>query len=115
MLLQMVYTIVCTLPAPILFYRSEKASAAFLICILTMSVWNGAGWYIEVFGRKFEKELDALRRELDAAKEVSTALDQSQNASGKQQSSTAGQSGASSAVGTGAMTPDENVNLLKTE
>ena len=41
MLLQMVYTIVCTLPAPIVFYRSSRASAVFLIMILTQSVWNG--------------------------------------------------------------------------
>jgi len=29
-----------------------------------VSVWNGGGFYIEVFGRKFERELEALRKEL---------------------------------------------------
>lgn len=101
MLLQMTYTIVCTLPAPILFYRSSRASAVFLLFILTMSVWNGAGYYVEVWGRRFEKELQALQKELDAAKEVSSALDSA---------GTGTVSGASSAVGTGAMTPDEPIS-----
>lgn len=75
MLLQMVYTIVCTLPAPIVFYRSGRASGVFLLIILTMSVWNGGCYYVEVWGRRFEKDLQALQRELDAAREVSSALD----------------------------------------
>lgn len=86
MLLQSVYTIVCTLPAPALFYRSSHASATFLIFVLTMSVWNGASYYVEVWGRRFEKELQALRRELEAAKEVSAVLD----AEGKPSSSSIG-------------------------
>jgi hypothetical protein len=32
--------------------------------IFSVSVWNGGGFYIEVFGRKFERELEALRKEL---------------------------------------------------
>ena len=34
-----------------------------------------ASYYVEVWGRRFEKELDALRRELEQAKEVSSVLD----------------------------------------
>ncbi|PWN30579.1 hypothetical protein BDZ90DRAFT_229596 [Jaminaea rosea] len=90
MLLQMVYTIVCTLPAPVIFYRSSFASATFLIFILTMSVWNGASYYVEVWGRRFEKELQALRRELEAAKEVSMALDSEGKPTGTTTSSNAG-------------------------
>ncbi|GJJ11729.1 hypothetical protein Clacol_005967 [Clathrus columnatus] len=31
------------------------------------NIWNGGGFYIEVFGRKFERELEALRKELAEA------------------------------------------------
>jgi len=41
--------------------------ATFLLFIFSVSVWNGGGFYIEVFGRKFEKELEALRKELAEA------------------------------------------------
>lgn len=30
-----------------------------------MSVWNGASYYVEVFGRRFEKELLALKQEME--------------------------------------------------
>jgi len=45
-------------------YESSFWSGAFLIFIFSVSVWNGGGFYIEVFGRKFERELEALRKEL---------------------------------------------------
>jgi len=35
--------------------------------LFSVSVWNGGGFYIEVFGRKFERELEALRKELAEA------------------------------------------------
>lgn len=63
--LQFVYTIVYTLPAPLLFYNSYKASATFCLSLILLSVWNGAGYYVEVWGRRFERELDALRREVE--------------------------------------------------
>lgn len=31
-----------------------------------MQAWNGASYYVEVFGRKFEKELEKLRREMES-------------------------------------------------
>lgn len=61
---QLIYAILTELPAIFVFYRSSFWSAAFLIFIFAVSVWNGGGFYIEVFGRKFERELEALRREL---------------------------------------------------
>lgn len=103
MLLQMVYTIVCTLPAPILFYRSPLASATFLLVILTTSVWNGASYYVEVWGRRFEKELQALQRELNAAREMSSVLDNSQR------QGTA--SGLATATVTGTSTPAPGVSV----
>jgi len=64
MLGQLVYAVVTELPAVYLLYDSSFWSAAFLLIIFSVSVWNGGGFYIEVFGRKFERELEALRKEL---------------------------------------------------
>jgi hypothetical protein len=61
---QLVYTILTELPAVYLLYDSSFWSAAFLLGLFSVSVWNGGGFYIEVFGRKFERELEALRKEL---------------------------------------------------
>lgn len=61
---QFVYSILTELPAIYLLYDSPRWSGAFLILIFAVSVWNGGGYYIEVFGRKFERELEALRKEL---------------------------------------------------
>ncbi|KAG1753674.1 uncharacterized protein EDB91DRAFT_1234105 [Suillus paluster] len=64
MLGQLVYSLLTELPAVFLLYDSPAWSGAFLIFIFSVSVWNGGGFYIEVFGRKFERELEALRKEL---------------------------------------------------
>lgn len=67
-----------------LLYDSATLSAIFLLIIFSVSVWNGGGFYIEVFGRKsvvftcfnhvlyssfvrFEREVEALRKELAEA------------------------------------------------
>ncbi|KAL5487883.1 hypothetical protein ACEPAI_5991 [Sanghuangporus weigelae] len=63
---QLVYTLAVELPV-LLLYQSSFASSTFLLLIFSVSVWNGAGFYIEVFGRKFERELEALRKELAEA------------------------------------------------
>jgi hypothetical protein len=59
-----VYGVLTELPAVYVLYDSAHWSAAFLLALFAVSVWNGGGFYIEVFGRKFERELDALRKEL---------------------------------------------------
>ncbi|KIK99702.1 hypothetical protein PAXRUDRAFT_465508 [Paxillus rubicundulus Ve08.2h10] len=61
---QFLYSILTELPAVYLLYDSPRWSGSFLILIFAVSVWNGGGFYIEVFGRKFERELEALRKEL---------------------------------------------------
>ncbi|KAG6833866.1 hypothetical protein H0H87_011800 [Tephrocybe sp. NHM501043] len=67
---QLVYGVLTELPAVFLLYDSPLWSGIFLITIFGVSVWNGGGFYIEVFGRKlfsilrFERELEALRKEL---------------------------------------------------
>ena len=47
-----VYAVLTELPAVFLLYDSSIWSGAFLILIFSVSVWNGGGFYIEVFGRK---------------------------------------------------------------
>ncbi|EGO01570.1 hypothetical protein SERLA73DRAFT_176932 [Serpula lacrymans var. lacrymans S7.3] len=64
---QLVYSVLTELPAVYLLYDSPFWSGTFLLLIFAVSVWNGGGFYIEVFGRKFERELEALRRELAEA------------------------------------------------
>ena len=84
---QLLYAILTELPAVYVLYDSPFWSNLFLVFIFSVSVWNGAGFYIEVFGRKwvfqfefivstvrsnslchrFEKELEALRKELAEA------------------------------------------------
>ncbi|KAF9535064.1 hypothetical protein CPB83DRAFT_227326 [Crepidotus variabilis] len=64
---QFLYAIITELPAVFLLYKSSTWSAIFLLIIFSVSVWNGGGFYIEVFGRKFERELEALRKELAEA------------------------------------------------
>ncbi|KXN86321.1 hypothetical protein AN958_10183 [Leucoagaricus sp. SymC.cos] len=61
---QLGYAILTEIPAVFLLYNSPVWSGAFLLLIFAVSVWNGGGFYIEVFGRKFERELEALRKEL---------------------------------------------------
>jgi len=64
---QLIYSILTELPAVFLLYGSPLWSEAFMFLIFAVSVWNGGGFYIEVFGRKFERELEALRKELAEA------------------------------------------------
>lgn len=64
---QFVYAVFTSLVPIFVLYDSALWSGAFLILIFAVSVWNGGGFYIEVFGRKFERELEALRKELAEA------------------------------------------------
>ncbi|SCZ88550.1 BZ3500_MvSof-1268-A1-R1_Chr2-1g04484 [Microbotryum saponariae] len=67
---QAVYTLV-TLLIPIFgLYDSKFWSSVYLLTLFAVSVWNGASFYMEVFARKFEKELIALRREFEAQQEI---------------------------------------------
>ena len=40
-------------PPAALYIHSPRATAAFLILIFSVSAWNGASFYVEVFGRKY--------------------------------------------------------------
>jgi len=71
MLGQFVYAVLTDVPPVFVLYDSPFWSGAYLLLILGVSVWNGGGFYIEVFGRKFERELEALRKELAEAQSKS--------------------------------------------
>ena len=49
---QLAHAIFTELPAAYVLYDSPSWSNLFLLFILSVSVWNGGGFYIEVFGRK---------------------------------------------------------------
>jgi hypothetical protein len=57
------YAMLTTLPCALWFWY-RWASAAFLISMFAWSVYSGATYYIEFFGRRFEKELDQLKKDV---------------------------------------------------
>lgn len=63
-LIQFGYQILTMLPCPI-WFRYKHACGAFVIFIFSWSAYNGATYYIEVFGKRFEKEVKHLRLEID--------------------------------------------------
>jgi hypothetical protein len=52
------------IPTPI-WYGSKVYSTIFLSLVFGWSVWNGATYYIDIFGRRFQKELEDLRAEVE--------------------------------------------------
>ncbi|KAL1311145.1 hypothetical protein AAFC00_001347 [Neodothiora populina] len=63
MVIQYLYALLTMLPCPIWFWY-RWASASFLMAVFTWATYNGATFYIDVFGKRMEKELDALRKEV---------------------------------------------------
>lgn len=51
------------LPCPIWFWY-RWPSGGFLAIVFMWSIYNGATYYIDVFGTKFQKELEALQRDV---------------------------------------------------
>ncbi|KAF2157090.1 hypothetical protein K461DRAFT_220215 [Myriangium duriaei CBS 260.36] len=65
MAIQYSYALLTMIPCPLWFWY-RWASATFLMSVFTWATYNGATYYIDVFGRRMEKELEALRREVRA-------------------------------------------------
>ncbi|KAI1771804.1 hypothetical protein F4818DRAFT_190191 [Hypoxylon cercidicola] len=63
MMIQYLYAVLTMLPCPLWFY-SRWASATFLIVVFAWSVYNGSTFYIDVFGKRFQKELEAMKAEV---------------------------------------------------
>lgn len=62
-LIQFGYQILTMLPCPI-WFRYKHACGAFVLFIFSWSAYNGATYYVEVFGKRFEKELQKLKLEI---------------------------------------------------
>lgn len=62
-LIQFGYQLLTMIPCPI-WFRYKHACGAFVTFIFVWSAYNGATYYIEVFGKRFEKEVKQLKEEL---------------------------------------------------
>jgi hypothetical protein len=51
------------LPCPIWFWY-RWASGIYLGAVFTWSIYNGATFYIDHYGKKFQKELEALKKDV---------------------------------------------------
>lgn len=63
MMIQYTYALLTMIPCPIWFWY-RRASAAFLMFVFIWSIYNGATYYIDVFGKRFQKELEQLKKDV---------------------------------------------------
>lgn len=63
MFIQYSYSCLTILPCPVWFWY-RWPSALFLLSVFGWSIYNGATYYIDVFGKKFQNELEALKRDV---------------------------------------------------
>ncbi|KAK2748351.1 hypothetical protein FQN57_001009 [Myotisia sp. PD_48] len=63
MLIQYCYAILTIIPCPLWFWY-RWASALFLLVVFSWSIHNGATYYIDVFGKRFQNELEQLKRDV---------------------------------------------------
>lgn len=63
MLTQYLYALGSMLPCPIWFWY-RWPSAIFIFSLFTWSIYNGATYYIDVFGKRFQKELEQMKRDV---------------------------------------------------
>lgn len=63
MCIQYSYALLTMIPCPLWFWY-RWASSAYMMAVLAWASWNGATFYIDVFGRRMEKELNALKKEV---------------------------------------------------
>jgi hypothetical protein len=63
MCIQYAFALSTMIPCPIWFW-SKWASGMFMSALFIWSIHNGATYYIDVFGKRFEKELEQLRSDV---------------------------------------------------
>lgn len=63
MMIQYVYALLTMVPCPLWFWN-RWASAAFLMVVFIWSIYNGATYYIEFYGTRFQRELEQLKKEV---------------------------------------------------
>ncbi|GAB7358416.1 hypothetical protein MBLNU230_g2483t1 [Neophaeotheca triangularis] len=63
MVIQYSYALLTMLPCPLWFWY-RWCSAGYLMVVFAWASWNGATFYIDAYGRRMEKELESLRKEV---------------------------------------------------
>jgi hypothetical protein len=63
MMIQYIYACLTMVPCPIWFWY-RWASGGFLAAIFLWSIYNGATYYIDHYGKTFQKELEALKKDV---------------------------------------------------
>ncbi|KAK8856395.1 F-box protein [Apiospora arundinis] len=63
MFVQYSYAVLTMLPCSLWFY-SRWASGIFLLVVFSWSIYNGSTFYIDVFGKRFQKELENMKAEV---------------------------------------------------
>ena len=63
MLTQYLYALGSMLPCPVWFWY-RWPSAIFLLSLFVWSIYNGATYYIDVFGTRFQKELEQMKKDV---------------------------------------------------
>lgn len=63
MFIQYGFALSTMIPCPIWFW-SKWASGAFMSALFIWSIHNGATYYIDVFGKRFQKELEQLKTDV---------------------------------------------------
>ncbi|KAG0238617.1 hypothetical protein BGW42_004379 [Actinomortierella wolfii] len=66
MAMQLAYTVLTCLLA-LFTYTSFKLNTVFLVTMFMACVWNGANYYMEVFSKQYEKQLNKLASEVSSA------------------------------------------------
>lgn len=63
MLVQYMYALGTMVPCPLWFWY-RWPSAGFLTAVFVWSIYNGATFYIDVFGKRFQNELEQLKKDV---------------------------------------------------
>jgi hypothetical protein len=63
MFIQYGYALLTMIPCPLWFWY-RWFSGTFLMVVFGWSVWNGATFYIDVFGMRFSRELEQLKKDV---------------------------------------------------
>ncbi|KAJ4129975.1 hypothetical protein NW768_006947 [Fusarium equiseti] len=115
MLIQYSYALLTMLPCP-LWFLSRWASATFLMVVFTWSIYNGATYYIDVFGVRFQKELEAMKAEVAQWQNSPEQMPQSPSLGARLDESSANQltqQGVAPSASTGQIPSIEEVNREK--
>jgi len=63
MLIQYGFALSTMIPSPVWFWY-RNASGIYISALFVWSIHNGATYYIDVFGKRFQKELDQLKMDV---------------------------------------------------